>query len=59
MNKTTIKRTIYAIFFALLFISFSAINTFAQNDTIKLSSDPDFYSITLKKDIPVAEKIMK
>ena len=59
MNKTTIKRTIYAICLALLFISFSAINTFAQNDTIKLSSDPDFYAITLKKDIPVAEKIMK
>ena len=59
MNNSIIKRTVCAICFALLFISFSAINSFAQNDTIKLSSDPDFYAITLKKDIPVAEKIMK
>lgn len=67
------KRISYAFIFAFLVISFSAINTSAQNkkqisankqaeslsDTIKLSSDPDFYAITLKKDIPVAEKIMK
>ena len=59
MNKPAMKKTICAIYFALLFISISAINAFAQNDTIKLSSDPDFYAITLKKDIPVAEKIMK
>ena len=59
MNKTTIKRTAYAICFALLFSLSSAVTASAQNDTIKLSSDPDFYAITLKKDIPVAEKIMK
>ena len=53
------KRIIYAIIFALSFILSSAISTYAQNDTIKLSSDPDFYAITLKKDIPTAEKIMK
>lgn len=59
MNKTNIKRTACAICFALLFSLSSAVTASAQNDTIKLSSNPDFYAITLKKDIPVAEKIMK
>ena len=53
------KRITCAIVFALSFVLFSAINAQAQSDTIKLSSNPDYYAITLKKDIPVAEKIMK
>jgi hypothetical protein len=57
--KAMPKRIICAIIFALSFILSSAINANAQSDTIKLSSDPDFYAITLKKDIPTAEKIMK
>lgn len=57
--KAMPKRIICAIFFALSLILFSAINAQAQSDTIKLSSNPDFYAITLKKDIPTAEKIMK
>ena len=57
--KAMPKRIVYATVFALLFTLSSAISTYAQSDTIKLSSDPDFYAITLKKDIPTAEKIMK
>ena len=57
--KAMPKRIVYATVFALLFTLSSAISTYAQSDTIKLSSDPDFYAITLKKDISTAEKIMK
>ena len=53
------KRIVYATVFAWLFTLSSVISAYAQSDTIKLSSDPDFYAITLKKDIPTAEKIMK
>ena len=53
------KRIVYATVFALLFTLSSVISAYAQSDTIKLSSDPDFYAITLKKDIPTAEMIMK
>ena len=58
--KSMSRRTIYAIIFALLFVSLSVNFAGAQAaDTIQLAQNPDFFAITLKKDIPVAERIMK
>ncbi len=53
------KRILYAICFALLINSFSAVKSFAQRDTIELCNSPAYYAITMQKDRQVAEKIMK
>lgn len=53
------KRLSSKIVLVLLVTLLSLGSVFAQNDTIKLSSNPDFYAITLRSDIPIAENIMK